>query len=54
MCGFGRKPRGDRLENPGVHGRILKWILKRQDGRAYTEFICLRIGITGEVHSKLD
>ena len=32
----------------GADGRIIfKWILKKQDGMAWTGFVCLRIGTRG-------
>jgi hypothetical protein len=43
-------PEGNRtLKDRGVHGIILKWILKEQDGRAWMGFIWLRIGTSGEL-----
>jgi hypothetical protein len=43
------KPEGrNHLEDPGVDGRIiLKWILERLDGGAWTGSIWLRIGTCG-------
>jgi len=35
----------DHSEDLGIDGRILKWILKKWDWRAWTSFIWLRIGI---------
>jgi hypothetical protein len=38
----------DHTEDLGVDGRIpLEWILKKQNGRAWTGFIWLRIGANG-------
>jgi len=43
-----KRPEGKRpLKELGVHGIILKWMLKKQDGRACTGFIWLRIGASG-------
>ena len=39
-----------RLKDVGVKGRIIiNWVLRKQDGRAWTEFIWVRIGISGGV-----
>jgi hypothetical protein len=38
----------DHLKDPSVDARIiLKYILKKQDGRAWTGLIWLRIGTSG-------
>jgi len=38
----------DHSEDIGVDGKIiLEWILGKQGGAAWTEFICLRIGTGG-------
>jgi len=44
--GWVGKPKGrDHLEDLDLDGRmILKWILKKQDGRGCTGFIWLRVG----------
>jgi hypothetical protein len=43
-----KRPEGNRLlKKLGVHGIILKLILKKLDGRAWTGFIWLRIGTSG-------
>jgi hypothetical protein len=37
-----------RFKEVGVNGRIiLKWVLRKQDRRAWTGFIWIRIGIIG-------
>jgi hypothetical protein len=43
------KPEGRRsFERPRYRwGIILKWILKKQDGRVWTGLVWLRIGISG-------
>jgi hypothetical protein len=39
----------DHLENIGIDGRIiLKWILRKEDETAWTEFIWCRAGTSGE------
>jgi len=35
------------LEDPGVDGRILRWICRKWDVRAWTGLIWLRIGTRG-------
>jgi hypothetical protein len=43
-----KRPEGNRpLKELGIHGIILKWILKKRDGRAWTEFILFSIGTSG-------
>jgi len=43
-----KRPEGNRLlKERGVHGIILKWLLKKQDGRAWAGFTWLRIGKNG-------
>jgi hypothetical protein len=45
-----RKPEKDCLEDIGLDEKImLKWFLKKQDGRPWTEFIWLRIKIRGRL-----
>jgi hypothetical protein len=46
---FSRKPeRRQHLEDLGVDGRIiLEWILGKLGGMVWTEFILVRIGISG-------
>jgi hypothetical protein len=35
------------LEDPGIDGKILKWILKELDGRTWNEFIWSMIKKSG-------
>jgi hypothetical protein len=37
----------DHSEDLGLDGRILEWILGKQDGRVWTGCIWLRIGTSG-------
>jgi hypothetical protein len=39
----------DHAEELGVHKTILKWILKKQDGEAWTGFGWLKIRTNGEM-----
>jgi hypothetical protein len=41
------KPEGGHMEDLRVDRIILKWVLNEQNGRAWTEFIGLRIGRSG-------
>jgi hypothetical protein len=46
------KPEGDHLEDQGIDGRligVLKWMLKKQEGREGTGFIWLMIGTNGRL-----
>ena len=47
--GFGRGNLRERnhLEDPGIDGRILRWIFTKWDERAWTGMIWLRIGTGG-------
>ena len=38
----------DHLEEPGIDARtILTWFFKKQDGKAWTQLLWLRIGTDG-------
>ena len=37
----------DHLEDPGVDGRIMRWIFRKCVGEAWTGLIWLRIGTGG-------
>jgi len=41
----GESKERDHSEDLGIDGRILKYILKKEDWRAWTSFIWLRIGL---------
>jgi len=43
-CGMRER---DHLEEPGLQGRLLRWILKKWDGGPWTGLIWLRIGTGG-------
>ena len=45
MVLVGKSKERDHSEDLGIDGRILKWILKKQNWRAWTSFIWLRTGI---------
>jgi hypothetical protein len=40
---------GEHLEDPGIDGRIIKWIFNKWDGGTWTGLIWLRIGKGGEL-----
>jgi hypothetical protein len=44
---MGKTEGRNHLEDPGVDGRKLKWILEKWDGRTWTASIWLRIGTCG-------
>jgi hypothetical protein len=37
----------DQGENPGIDGRILRWVFRQWDGGGWTGLIWLRIGTGG-------
>ena len=45
--GCGNLKERDYLEDLTVEGMILKWVLKKQNGRTWTGLIWLSIGISG-------
>jgi hypothetical protein len=44
---WGNLRKRDHMENPGVDRRILRWIFRKWDVRAWTGSMWLRIGTVG-------
>jgi hypothetical protein len=39
----------DHLEDLGIDERVLKWIMEKEDGRAWISVTWLRIGTSGRI-----
>jgi hypothetical protein len=46
-CWWGNQEGKYHFEDLGVDGRSLKWILKKEDGKEWTELIWLRMSKSG-------